>query len=106
MSWLIKRASLKRLRAGGSQEESPPPPQTHTPVRSHLLREPRLDDAQQSQSGQRAEAVDIDQLPDQTHAEDALQRRDPNEVRQAQTLWEDRPHAVIGKVTYFDYITI
>lgn len=69
-------------------------------MRSHLLREPRLDDAQQSQRCQRAEAVDLDQLPDQTHAEDALQRRDPNEVRQAQTLWEDGPHAVIGKVTY------
>lgn len=68
--------------------KGPTPPCSHPPVRSHFLGEPRLDDAQQSESRQCAEAVDLDQLPDQTHAEDALQRRDPNEVGQAQTLWE------------------
>lgn len=56
------------------------------PVRSHLLGEPGLDDAQQGERRQRTEAVHLDQLPEQTHAQDALQGGDPDEVGQTQAL--------------------
>lgn len=56
------------------------------PVRSHLLWEPGLNQAQQGQGCQGTEAVHLDELPDQTHTQYALQGGDPYKVGQTQAL--------------------